>query len=63
MIPAQEADGFWHYSLSEKDPKNKDILGYFMLTTQVLMELQHFNPAYREPKLDAALGKAQDIFI
>jgi hypothetical protein len=23
------------------------------------MELQHFNPAYREPKLDAALRKAQ----
>jgi hypothetical protein len=59
LIPAQEADGFWHYSLSDKDPKDKDILGYFMLTTQVLMELQHFNPAYHEPKLNAALKKAQ----
>jgi hypothetical protein len=59
IIPAQLADGYWHYSLSENDPKNKDILGYFMLTTQVLMELQHFNSAYREPKLDAALKKAQ----
>src|SRR6266853_2618171 len=59
LIPAQLDDGFWHYSLGENDPKNKDILGYFMLTTQVLMELQHFNPAYREPKLDAALAKAQ----
>lgn len=59
LIPAQEADGFWHYSLSGNDPKDKDILGYFMLTTRALMELQHFNPAYREPKLDAALRKAQ----
>ena len=59
IIPAQLEDGFWHYSLGENDPKNKDILGYFMLTTHVLMELQHFNPAYREPKLDAAIHKAQ----
>ena len=59
IIPAQLEDGYWHYSLGENDPKNKDILGYFMLTTHVLMELQHFNPAYREPKLDAAIRKAQ----
>lgn len=59
IIPAQGADGFWHYSLSDKDPKNKDILGYFMLTTQVLMELRHFVPAYREPRLDGAIGRAQ----
>lgn len=59
VLPAQEADGFWHYSLADKDPKNKDVLGYFMLTTQVLMELRHFNPAYREPKLNAALRRAQ----
>ncbi len=59
IVPAQLPDGFWHYSLSENDPKNKDVLGYFMLTTHMLMELQHFNPAYREPKLDAALSKAQ----
>ena len=58
IIPAQLEDGYWHYSLGENDPKNKDILGYFMLTTHVLMELQHFNPAYREPKLDAAIRKA-----
>jgi hypothetical protein len=59
IIPAQLADGFWHYNLDGKDPKDKDILGYFMLTTQTLMELQHFNVAYREPKLDAAIRKAQ----
>lgn len=63
IIPAQLADGFWHYNLSGKDPKDKDILGYFMLTTHALMELQHFNPAYREPKLDAALHKAQTFAL
>ena len=63
IIPAQEADGFWHYSLQDKDPKNKDILGYFMLTTEELMNLQKFNPAYREEKLTAALKKAQALAL
>ena len=59
IIPAQGADGYWHYSLTENDPKNKDVLGYFMLTTEELMHLQKFNPAYREEKLNAAVKKAQ----
>ncbi len=59
IIPAQLADGFWHYSLKDTDPKDKDVLGYFMLTTKELMDLQKFNPAYREPKLNAALQQAQ----
>lgn len=59
ILPAQLADGFWHYSLLDKDPKDKDVLGYFMLTTKELMALQKFNPAYREEKLTAALRKAQ----
>ncbi len=59
IIPAQEADGFWHYGLNENDPKDKDILGYFMLTTKELMDLQQLNPAYREEKLNASLQKAQ----
>jgi hypothetical protein len=59
IIPAQEADGFWHYSLTGNDPKEKDVLGYFMLTTKELMTLQRFNPAYREAKLNDALKKAQ----
>lgn len=63
LIPAQLEDGFWHYSLSENDPKNKDVLGYFMLTTGALMELQHFNPEFREPKLNAALAKAQQFAL
>lgn len=59
LIPAQEADGFWHYSLAGKDPNNKDVLGYFMLTTEELMKLQQFNPGYREERLNAAVRKAQ----
>jgi len=59
IIPAQETDGFWHYNISGRDPKDKDVLGYFMLTTKELMTLQRFNPAYREGRLNAALAKAQ----
>ena len=43
----------------DNDPKDKDVLGYFMLTTKELMDLAAFNPAYREEKLNAALQKAQ----
>lgn len=59
IIPAQESDGFWHYGLTGNDPKDKDVLGYFMLTTKELMTLQRFNPAFREPRLEAALQKAR----
>ncbi len=59
IIPAQEADGFWHYNISGRDPKDKDVLGYFMLTTKELMSLQRFNAAYREQRLNAALARAQ----
>jgi len=63
ILPAQLADGFWHYSLQDKDPKDKDVFGYFMLTTKELMDLQKFNPAYREEKLTAALRKAQSFAL
>ena len=63
IIPAQLADGFWHYGLNENDPKNKDVYGYFMLTTKELMTLQRFNPAYREERLNAALQKAQTFAL
>jgi hypothetical protein len=52
-------DGFWHYSLLDKNPEDKDVLGYFMLTTKELMDLQKFNPTFREEKLTAAVKKAQ----
>jgi hypothetical protein len=58
ILPAQEPDGFWHYGLSGNDPKDKDILGYFMLTTDALINLRHFAPALRRPALDVALDKA-----
>lgn len=63
VLPAQLDDGFWHYGLTGNDPKDKDILGYFMLTVHVLMELQQFHPEYREPKLDAAIRKAQTFAL
>jgi hypothetical protein len=63
ILPAQLEDGFWHYSLLDKDPKDKDVLGYFMLTTKELMDLQRFNPEYREEKLNAALQKAQGFAL
>lgn len=57
IIPAQEADGFWHYSLSDNDPKNKDILGYFMVTVHALVQLQQFTDGYRDPVFQGALDK------
>ena len=35
------------------------MLGYLMITTGELMNLQKFNPAYREEKLNASPQKAQ----
>lgn len=59
ILPAQQPDGFWHYGLSGNDPKDKDILGYFMLTTDALLKLRHFAPTLRQPALDTALEKAE----
>lgn len=61
ILPAQEVDGFWHYSLSGNDPRDKDVFGYFLLTTNVLMDLQQFHEAYRTPELEAALRRARDF--
>jgi len=58
IVPAQAPDGFWHYGLSGNDPKDKDILGYFMLTTDALIRLRHFVPAVRKPALDVAVANA-----
>ena len=57
IVPSQEPDGFWHYGLSGNDPKGKDVLGYFMLTTEALAKLQHFAPE-QPPAMNAALAKA-----
>ncbi|MFB3830105.1 MAG: hypothetical protein ACE15B_25280 [Bryobacteraceae bacterium] len=58
IIPAQEADGYWHYGLNGNDPKEKDVLGYHMLTASFLAQLRLLDPSYREPRLDAAMNKA-----
>jgi hypothetical protein len=58
ILPAQEGDGFWHYSLIGKDPGNKDILGYFMLTCQFFAELQLITDSYHDRRLAAALENA-----
>jgi hypothetical protein len=58
IIPAQEADGFWHYNLNGRDPKEKDVFGYFMLTAGVLFELQQLTGSYRDEALVAAQNKA-----
>lgn len=58
IIPAQEADGFWHYGLNGNDPDNKDILGYFMVTTHAMIQLQEFAHSYRNHAFKSALDKA-----
>jgi hypothetical protein len=61
ILPAQEADGFWHYGFQGTDPKNKDVLGYFMVTTEALLHLQHFTDSYRDPAFQKAMDKAFDF--
>ena len=63
IIPAQEADGFWHYGLKGTDPKNKDVLGYFMVTTQALIQLQHLTDSYLDPAFQSALDKASGFAL
>jgi hypothetical protein len=63
IIPAQQADGFWHYGLTGKDPKNKDVLGYFMLTTNALIELQRRSKLYSDVRFQSALDKAYDFAL
>lgn len=58
ILPAQEADGFWHYGLKGTDPKNKDVLGYFMVTIHALVQLQACTEGYRDRTFQAALDKA-----
>ena len=58
ILPAQEGDGFWHYGFKGTDPKNKDVLGYFMVTTEALVHLQHLTGSYRDKAFQSALDKA-----
>jgi hypothetical protein len=61
LIPAQEADGFWHYGLNGNDPKGKDVFGYFMLTGCELIQWQGLAGLPRDSALTAALRKAGDF--
>jgi hypothetical protein len=61
IIPAQESDGFWHYGGEARDPKNKDVLGYFVLSIELLIWLVHFAPSYRSATLDRAIAKAEEF--
>ena len=61
IIPAQESDGYWHYSGEKQDPKNKDVLGYFVLSTELLIWLARFAPAYRDAALARAIAKAEEF--
>jgi hypothetical protein len=58
ILPAQEADGFWHYGLTGRDPKNKDVIGYFMLASGALAQWRLFAPTLAPPGLEAAMARA-----
>ena len=58
ILPAQENDGFWHYGLTGNDPKEKDVYGYFMLTTSMLLQWRELGGLPPGPQCAAALEKA-----
>lgn len=59
ILPAQQADGYWHYGLTGRDPKNKDTIGYFMLSTGLLIRMRELAPAFADEELDKAIRKAE----
>jgi hypothetical protein len=60
IFPAQMSDGFWHYGLNGNDPNNKDVHGYFMLTTELLVGLRKFAPSFGDDRaLETAIARAQ----
>lgn len=61
IIPAQEKDGFWHYGLTGNDPNEKDVYGYFMLTTCLLLQWRELGGLGLELPFAAALQKAGDF--
>lgn len=58
LVPAQEADGFWHYGLTGNDPKEKDVWGYFMLTICELIQWREMGAPPEDTSLRRALEKA-----
>jgi len=57
ILPAQQSDGYWHYGLTGNDPKNKDILGYFMVTMDGLIQLREYTDLGRKPAFAAGFDK------
>ncbi|MCL4401522.1 MAG: hypothetical protein M1436_02490, partial [Acidobacteria bacterium] len=63
IIPAQLPDGYWHYGLTGRDPGNKEILGYFMITADSLLQLQHFTASYKDEVFQRTLDKASHFAL
>jgi hypothetical protein len=63
ILPAQESDGYWHYGLTGNDPKNKDVLGYFMVTMDGLIQLRQYSESHKDPAFLTALGKANSFAV
>jgi hypothetical protein len=63
IIPAQQSDGYWHYGLTGNDPKNKDILGYFMVTMDGLIQLRQYTDLRKNPAFLTAMGKADSFAV
>ncbi len=57
-IAAQHPDGYWNYKYAGTEPKSKDTVGYFMLTTNFMIRLRELAPSYRQPGFDKMLAKA-----
>lgn len=58
ILPLQEPDGYWHYGMNGNDPKNKDILGYFMVTMDALIQVRHFSGFAVTPDFTASMARA-----
>ena len=58
LVPKQEANGFWHYGGTGRDPKEKDVYGYFMLTVCELLQWRTLSPNAPAPLLSRALERA-----
>jgi hypothetical protein len=58
IIPAQEADGYFHYGLTGNDPRNKDILNYFMVTMDGLIQVREYTDVHKKAAFAPAFDKA-----
>ncbi len=61
LAPKQEANGFWHYGGTGRDPKEKDVHGYFMLTVCELLQWRALETTPSRPTLSRLLTKAGEF--